>query len=75
VAWIGGLLIARRIDAVWFWQLVFWIAVALLVPTARWVPLQASALLMAALFAGCVVRLAPQLTTQSPPPASSSNGD
>ncbi|PYR77701.1 MAG: hypothetical protein DMF87_15535 [Acidobacteria bacterium] len=75
VAWIGGLLLERGIDAVWFWQLVFWISVALLVPTARWVPIQASAVLMTALFAGTIWRAYPQIAraaaTTAPPPASS----
>ena len=51
VAWIGGLFITDSIDAAWFWQIVFWFAVTVLVPTARWVSLQASAVLLAALFA------------------------
>jgi hypothetical protein len=75
IAWIGGLLLERCIDAVWFWQLVFWISVALLAPTARWVPIQASAVLMTALFAGTIARAYPQVAraemTKAPPSASS----
>jgi len=74
VAWIGGLLLERRIDAVWFWQLVFWMSVALLAPTARWVPIQASAVLMTALFAGTIARAYPQVARaemKTAPPASS----
>jgi len=75
IAWIGGLLLERCIDAVWFWQLVFWISVALLAPTARWVPIQASAVLMTALFAGTVARAYPQVARaemkKAPPSASS----
>jgi hypothetical protein len=62
IAWIGGLLLERRVNAPAFWQLAFWLAVTLLAPTALWIRVQASAVLLVALFARSA-------HTQWPPPA------
>lgn len=47
--WIGGWLLAQPRDSTWFWQRCCWLSVALLVPTARVIPVQATPILLAEL--------------------------
>jgi hypothetical protein len=57
IIWIGGWLLEHQAQTDWYWQRVYWLGVALLIPTAAIVKVQISPILMAALFAQ-IVRIA-----------------
>jgi hypothetical protein len=57
VIWIGGWLRAQHADTTAYWQVVYWIAVALLLPTAALLRVQLSTILIVGLFV-LVVRTA-----------------
>lgn len=65
VVWIGGWLAERRIEARRYWQLVYWLVVSVLLPTAALIRLQLSPLLMLALF--LEARRAARMTAAQPP--------
>jgi hypothetical protein len=50
IIWIGGWLVGLPGDTTWFWQRVYWISVALLIPTAVLVKVQVSTILLAELY-------------------------
>lgn len=47
--WIGGWLLTQPHESTWFWQRCYWLAVALLIPTAKFVPFQVTPILVAEL--------------------------
>jgi hypothetical protein len=53
--WIGGWLLEQQAQTDWYWQRIYWLAVALLIPTAAIVRVQLSAILMASLFVRVVL--------------------
>jgi alpha-1,2-mannosyltransferase len=55
VLWIGGWLLELEEQTDWYWQRVYWIAAALMIPTAAIVEVQLSPILIAALFVRIVV--------------------
>ena len=50
VLWLGGWLLEQNLDATWFWQSVYWLAVALFLPTALLLKVQVSVIIMGTLF-------------------------
>jgi hypothetical protein len=57
IIWIGGWLLEHQTQTDWYWQRVYWLGVAFLIPTAAVVKVQLSPILMAVLFAK-IVRIA-----------------
>jgi len=57
IIWIGGWLLEEGSDTTWYWQRVYFIAAALLIPTAAFLRIQLSAILMLELFVQ-IVRVA-----------------
>ena len=47
--WIGGWLLTEPRESTWFWQRCCWLAVALLIPTASFIPFQITPILVAEL--------------------------
>jgi hypothetical protein len=52
--WLGGWLLEQQVETTWYWQRVYWISMAFLLPTAAVVPVQLSPVLIAELFAKTV---------------------
>jgi hypothetical protein len=50
VMWLGGWLLEQNLNTTWFWQRVYWLAVALFLPIAFLSKVQVSVLIMAELF-------------------------
>lgn len=69
ILWVGGWLLDRDTDSSWFWQRIYWIFVALLLPTAAFARIQLSALLLFELFVRIARpgRSAGLLTTRASP--------
>jgi hypothetical protein len=63
ILWLGGWLLEQQNDSTWFWQRVYWLAVALFLPFALLVKVQFSVIIMAELFA----RVAVYCTRPFPP--------
>ncbi|HVH29111.1 MAG TPA: glycosyltransferase family 87 protein [Vicinamibacterales bacterium] len=57
VVWIGGWLLEQHADSTWFWQRVYWLTAALLVPTAAFVKVQLSVLILLDVFVRLAFRL------------------
>jgi hypothetical protein len=56
VIWLGGWLLEQNLDATWFWQSVYWLAVALFLPTALLIKVQLSVVIMAVMFVRVALR-------------------
>lgn len=56
VVWLGGWLLEQDLNTTWFWQRVYWLAVALFLPIALLLKVQVSVVIMAELFVRVVVR-------------------
>ena len=54
ILWLGGWLGEQQDDTVWFWQRVYLISAALLIPTAIFIKVQLSVILISELFARVV---------------------
>jgi hypothetical protein len=64
--WIGGWLLEQHADSTWFWQRVYWLTAALLVPTAVFVKVQLSVLILLDVFVRLAFRVLRESASREP---------